>query len=182
MPAPPPALMSESGGSEIEEVGGRYFSVSRRETEQDHSRLLSSSFSWDPHQSSNFTSTLDIEAIKVSHSAGPSELLSLSSLADNWDNGPPLLEPHVDRDRDRERALPKLEASMDQDSSSESESDECSGSESDSGSNDGSSSSSCSSIDTDSSTDNDDQQQVRALKVSNIKPAFFCYTLNQTAK
>ena len=152
--------MSESGGSEIEEVGGRpahYFS--RQETEQDHSRLLSSSFSWDPHQSSNFTSTLDIEAIKVSHSAGPSELLSLSSLADNWDNGPPRLEPHVERDRDRDRALPKLEA-MDQDSSSESESDDRSGSESDSGSNDGSSSSSCSSIETDSSSDNDDQQQV----------------------
>ena len=72
--------MSESGGSEIEEVGApsHYFPVSRQETEQDHSRLLSSSFSWDPHQSSNFTSTLDIEAIKVSHSAGPSELLSLS--------------------------------------------------------------------------------------------------------
>ena len=160
--------MSESGGSEIEEVGGgggggggrppsHYFPVSRQETDQDHSRLLSSSFSWDPHQSSNFTSTLDIEAIKVSHSAGPSEHLSLSSLADNWDNGPPHLEPHVERDRDR--ALPKLEA-MDQDSSSESESDDRSGSESDSGSNDGSSSSSCSSIETDSSSDNDDQQQV----------------------
>ena len=159
MPASPPRpLMSESGGSEIEEVGGRpshFFPVARQEAEQDHSRLLSSSFSWDPHQSSNFTSTLDIEAIKVSHSAGPSELLSLSSLADNWDNGPPLLEPHLDRDR----ALPKLEA-MDQDSSSESESDDRSGSESDSGSNDGSSSSSCSSIETDSSSDNDDQQQV----------------------
>ena len=154
--------MSESGGSEIEEVGGRpshFFPVARQEAEQDHSRLLSSSFSWDPHQSSNFTSTLDIEAIKVSHSAGPSELLSLSSLADNWDNGPPRLEPHVERDRDRDRALPKLEA-MDQDSSSESESDDRSGSESDSGSNDGSSSSSCSSIETDSSSDNDDQQQV----------------------
>ena len=155
--------MSESGGSEIEEVGGgpatHYFPVSRQETDQDHSRLLSSSFSWDPHQSSNFTSTLDIEAIKVSHSAGPSELLSLSSLADNWDNGPPRLEPHVERDRDRDRALPKLEA-MDQDSSSESESDDRSGSESDSGSNDGSSSSSCSSIESDSSSDNDDQQQV----------------------
>ena len=143
--------MSESGGSEIEEVGGRQ--PPWQETDQDHSRLLSASFRWD--QSSNFTSTLDIEAIKVSHSAGPSELLSLSSLADNWDNGPPLLEPHLDRDR----ALPKLEA-MDQDSSSESESDDRSGSESDSGSNDGSSSSSCSSIETDSSSDNDDQQQV----------------------
>ena len=59
--------MSESGGSEIEEVGGRgpdYFTARHKETDQDHSRLLSSSFSWD--HSSNFTSTLDIEAIKVS--------------------------------------------------------------------------------------------------------------------
>ena len=162
--------MSESGGSEMEEVG-----AGGRAPRQDHSRLLSSSFSWDP--SSNFTSTLDIEAIKVtglscrpgssdglvqvSHSAAPSQPVSLSSLADNWDNGPPRLEPHLQTNLDRE--LPKLEA-MDQDSSSESESDECSGSESDSGSNDGSSSSSCSSIDTDSSSDNEDQQQVGYFK------------------
>ena len=130
--------MSESGGSEIEEVGAGG---------APHSRLLSSSFTWDP--SSNFTSTLDIEAIKVSPSA-PSQPVSLSSLADHWDNGPPRLEPHLTTGLERE--LPKLEA-MDQESSSESESEE--GSESDS-----SSSSSCSSIETDSSSDNDDQQQV----------------------
>ena len=138
--------MSESGGSEMEEVGG-----GSRAPGQDHSRLLSSSFSWDP--TSNFTSTLDIEAIKVSHSAAPPQPVSLSSLADNWDNGPPRLEPHTQTNTDRH-----------QDSTSESESDECSGSESDSGSNDGSSSSSCSSIDTDSSSDNEDQQQVGYFK------------------
>ena len=119
------------------------------------SRLLgSASFNWDP--SSNFTSTLDIDAIKESHSSSLNELASasgssisaMSSIGDSYDLGPPVLEAHVDSD------LPRLEAmDQDQDSSSESESEECSASESES-----ESSSSSSSIDSESSSDDDEQK------------------------
>ena len=137
-------------------------------SDNDHSRLLGSSFNWD--SSSNFTSTLDIEAIKeTGHSIPGDSLFSisdppetpLSSIADAWDQGPPVLMPHVDR------SLPRLEA-MDQESSSESESEECSASESESGS----SSSSCSSVESESSSENDESLQHVSSKIFHIKENF----------
>ena len=68
-------VMSDSNDSEIEEVGrkiapatARHHRVemgekSRPGRAEDHSRILSSSFNWGP--TANFTSTLDIDAIKV---------------------------------------------------------------------------------------------------------------------
>ena len=106
----------------------------------DHSRLLTSPFNWDP--ASNFTSTLDMDAIAVSHTTDCS--LSSEARSLSWDTepgpGPPLLVPHhLD-------SPPRLKPAMVQESSSESESES---EESDSGS----SSSSCSSIETDASSD-----------------------------
>lgn len=67
--------MSDSNDSEIEEVGRKMASVAARHHRievgaktgsggpEDHSRILAPSFNWGP--TSNFTSTLDIDAIKV---------------------------------------------------------------------------------------------------------------------
>ena len=83
----------------------------------DHSRLLTSPFNWDP--ASNFTSTLDMDAIAVSHTTDCS--LSSEARSLSWDTepgpGPPLLVPHhLD-------SPPRLEPAMVQESSSESESE-----------------------------------------------------------
>ena len=105
-------------------------------------RFLTAPFNWD--SSSNFTSTLDIDAIKVSHSTD-TDMVSPMVGTDQWDQGPPVLIPHVATDDDR--SAPRLEP-MDQQSSSESDSDDdCSDSDS------GSSSSSCSSPESGSSSD-----------------------------
>ena len=65
-----------SDDSDIEEVGRKIAPITSRHQRmetgdkarpggtEDHSRILSSSFNWGP--TANFTSTLDIEAIKVS--------------------------------------------------------------------------------------------------------------------
>ena len=67
--------MSDSNDSEIEEVGRKMATGAARHHRmdvgaksgsggpEDHSRILASSFNWGP--TSNFTSTLDIDAIKV---------------------------------------------------------------------------------------------------------------------
>jgi histone-lysine N-methyltransferase ASH1L len=154
-------VMSDSNDSDIEEVGRKMAPLAARHHRmdvgnkngpggtEDHSRILAPSFNWG--HTANFTSTLDMDAIKVSHAAPvPAKIPTpLSTIAENWESsvGPPTLV--------MERTIPKLEA-MDRDSSSDSESDGCSASESESGSNDGSSSSSCSSVESDSSSDNEE--------------------------
>ena len=69
-------VMSDSNDSDIEEVGRKIAPSTARHHRmevgdkngpggpEDHSRILASSFNWGP--TSNFTSTLDIDAIKVS--------------------------------------------------------------------------------------------------------------------
>ena len=134
----------ESGDSEIEEVGRTYRQLpSAREQ-----GLASSSFDWG---ASSFTSTLDVDAIKLSEpSVGGPTKAPLTTIAPDWEEAvlPPM--PNLAA----ERTLPKLEPAVD--SSSESESEGCSASDSESGSNEGSSSSSCSSLESDSSSENDD--------------------------
>ena len=61
-----------------------------KHSKHDHSGRL---YSWD----TSFTSTLDMDAIKVSHSS--SDLAPLSSLTETWDQGPPVLIPNVDLDK-----------------------------------------------------------------------------------
>ena len=134
----------ESGDSEIVEVGRTYRQLpSAREQ-----GLASSSFDWG---ASSFTSTLDVDAIKLSEppGGGPTKA-PLTTIAPDWEEAvlPPM--PNLAA----ERTLPKLEPAVD--SSSESESEGCSASDSESGSNEGSSSSSCSSLESDSSSENDD--------------------------
>ena len=102
-------------------------------------RLLTSSFSWDP--AASFTSTLDIDAIAVSHTTDCS--LSSEPRSLSWEEpgpGPPLLVAH-----DME-SPPMLEPALE--TSSESESSESEESE-----DSGSSSSSCSSLESDASSD-----------------------------
>ena len=104
-------------------------------------RLLTSSFSWDP--AASFTSTLDIDAIAVSHTTD----CSLSSEPRSWEEpgpGPPLLVAH-----DME-SPPMLEPALE--TSSESESSESEESE-----DSGSSSSSCSSLESDASSDEESE-------------------------
>ena len=137
----------ESGGdSEIVEVGRTYRHQLPSAREQG---LASSSFDWG---ASSFTSTLDVDAIKLSEPSGgvgPTKA-PLTTIAPDWEEAvlPPM--PNLAA----ERTLPKLEPAVD--SSSESESEGCSASDSESGSNEGSSSSSCSSLESDSSSENDD--------------------------
>ena len=143
-PDPPGRVRTEggeSGDSEIEEVGRAYRHSSSREQ-----GLASSSFDWG---ASSFTSTLDVDAIKVSESSGPTKA-PLTTIAPDWEEAvlPPM--PNLAA----ERTLPKLEPAVD--SSSESESEGCSASDSESGSNEGSSSSSCSSLESDSSSENEE--------------------------
>ena len=111
-------------------------------------RFLTAPFNWDT--SSNFTSTLDIDAIKVSSVCPDTDLVTPMVTSDTWDQGPPVLIPHNLATED-DRSLPRLEPmDQDQESSSDSESDDdCSASDSDSGS----SSSSCSSPESASSSE-----------------------------
>lgn len=107
-------------------------------------RLLTSSFSWDP--AASFTSTLDIDAIAVSHTTDCS--LSSEPRSMSWEEpgpGPPLLVAH-----DME-SPPMLEPAMDQETSSESES------ESEESEDSGSSSSSCSSVESDASSEEESE-------------------------
>ena len=105
-------------------------------------RLLTSSFSWDP--AASFTSTLDIDAIAVSHTTDCS--LSSEPRSMSWEEpgpGPPVLVAH-----DME-SPPMLEPAMDQDQETSSESE----SESEESEDSGSSSSSCSSLESDASSE-----------------------------
>lgn len=105
-------------------------------------RLLTSSFSWDP--AASFTSTLDIDAIAVSHTTDCS--LSSEPRSMSWEEpgpGPPVLVAH-----DME-SPPMLEPAMDQEQETSSESE----SESEESEDSGSSSSSCSSLESDASSD-----------------------------
>ena len=106
-------------------------------------RLLTSSFSWDP--AASFTSTLDIDAIAVSHTTDCS--LSSEPRSLSWEEpgpGPPLLVAH-----DMEESPPMLEPALDQSQETSSESE----SESEESEDSGSSSSSCSSLESDASSD-----------------------------
>ena len=146
-PEPP----GSGGDSDIEEVGRTY-----RHLPNTRPGLTSSSFDWG---SSSFTSTLDVDAIKLSEPApGGVVKAPLTTIAPDWEEAvlPPVLLPGL------ERTLPKLEPAVE--TSSESESEGCSASDSESGSNEGSSSSSCSSLESDSSSDNDEERPARLVR------------------
>ena len=73
-PPDPPGARGESGDSDIEEVGRTYRQLP--EAHGTHS-LASSSFDWG---SSSFTSTLDVDAIKVPITIAPAVLSAFSPI------------------------------------------------------------------------------------------------------